>query len=156
MIRYRAPKPEELPAASALCRASKASWGYDAAFMDACREALTLHPEDLDTDPTLAAFDGDRMVGLVQVAGDGDSVWLEKLFVAPDRMGRGIGRRLFHWALLAATRLGAGPLIVDADPGAVPFYTAMGCRLVGEAPSDAIPGRMLPRLARDLPDLPRA
>ncbi|TCT06419.1 hypothetical protein EDC22_1111 [Tepidamorphus gemmatus] len=39
---------------------------------------------------------------------------------------------------------------VDSDPFAEGFYLAMGAQRVGEAPSGAIAGRMLPRLAKRL------
>ena len=44
--------------------------------------------------------------------------YLEKLFVDTDRIGRGVGRVLFSWALDAARGLGAHELIIEADPDA--------------------------------------
>lgn len=71
---------------------------------------------------------------------------LEKLFVCPDRMERGIGRILFEWAVAAARQGECDVLTVASDPGAAAFYRRMGCRDSGEAPSGSIPGRTLPRL----------
>lgn len=36
--------------------------------------------------------------------------------------------------------------MIDAGPGAVGFYQAMGAERAGTAPSGSIPGRTLPRL----------
>jgi hypothetical protein len=36
-VRLRAPRLDELEALSDLCLRSKAVWGYDAAFLEACR-----------------------------------------------------------------------------------------------------------------------
>ncbi|NJM35708.1 MAG: GNAT family N-acetyltransferase [Rhodomicrobium sp.] len=90
------------------------------------------------------------MVGVAQVSIDATGCYLEKLFVAPERMGQGIGRSLFLWSLESAKNLGAKELIVEADPDAAPFYKRMGCERAGSAPSGSIPGRRLPRLVHNL------
>lgn len=45
---------------------------------------------------------GTAMVGVAQVSIDATGCYLEKLFVAPERMGQGIGRSLFLWSLESA------------------------------------------------------
>lgn len=72
---------------------------------------------------------------------------MDGLFVEPDAIGRGVGRRLFEHATAAAASLGFGRLTIDADPNAEPFYVAMGATRIGATPSGSIPGRMLPLLA---------
>ena len=42
MLALRPARPEEAPALTELCLRSKAVWGYDAAFMQACRRELTM------------------------------------------------------------------------------------------------------------------
>jgi hypothetical protein len=51
---------EELPGLSELCLRSKAVWGYDQAFLEACRSELTLLPEELRT--TLVAVAEKRIM----------------------------------------------------------------------------------------------
>ena len=72
------------------------------------------------------------------------------IFVAPATLRGGLGRRL--WAHLedAARAPGVRRLEVDSDPHAEGFYTAMGMRRIGEAPSGSIPGRMLPHLVKEI------
>ncbi|MER5627762.1 GNAT family N-acetyltransferase [Streptosporangium sp. NPDC002544] len=72
---------------------------------------------------------------------------LGMLFVEPDAIGQGVGRRLFEHAVAAAGDLGFARLTIDADPNAEPFYLAMGVTRIGATPSGAIPGRLLPLLA---------
>lgn len=146
----RPPKPEELPAASALCLRSKAYWGYDEDFMAACVSELTLTTHDMKNDPIIVAEDERGLAGVAHVKMEDGACYLEKLFVDTDRMGKGVGRLLYNWALEAARRLGAEEVIVEADPDAVPFYERMGCLPAGEAPSGSIPGRVLPRLVHPL------
>ena len=50
---------EELESLSELCLRSKAVWGYDQTFLEACRDELTFHPEDLySTHIAVADTDG--------------------------------------------------------------------------------------------------
>ena len=83
---------------------------------------------------------------MTQISVEGDRVWLEKLFVDPGAMGRGIGRALFTWAIDAARERGGRVLVIEADPQAVPFYQRLGAVPAGHAPSASIPGRALPVL----------
>jgi hypothetical protein len=48
---------EELPALSALCFRSKAVWGYDNDFMEACRRELSIEPCDLRSTSISRPFD---------------------------------------------------------------------------------------------------
>lgn len=145
-MRLRPARIEELDVLSALCLRSKAVWGYDKAFMAACRDELTLTPADLnETEVAVAEIDG-NVLGVVQVSCEGAEAVLEKLFVEPDQLLAGAGARLFSWAVGKARELGAASLVIDADPGAAAFYRRMGAKDDGEAPSESIPGRMLPRL----------
>ena len=149
-MRIRVPLAKELPALSALCFRSKAVWGYDRAFMAACREELTLRPEALLATHIAVAEDGDGVAGVVQVSANGDQAELLKLFVEPARLRHGAGRLLFDWAVETAWRLGARTLVVEADPDAASFYRRMGARDIGFTPSGSIPGRLMPKLAYGL------
>ncbi len=150
IARLRPARESDLAALSALCFRSKAVWGYDAAFMEACRAELTLAPSDLQDSSVQVAEIGGFIVGVVQVAMSGAAASLEKLFVSPDAMGSGAGRLLFEWSVEAARQSGARTLVIDSDPGAADFYRRMGARDAGRAPSGSIPGRLLPRLEFDL------
>ena len=150
MIRLRTALRDELPDLSALCLRSKAVWGYDDAFLAACRTELTLRPDELQTTRIQVAERDAAVVGMVQVKVDGADADLLKLFVEPTLLGTGIGRLLLGWATTTASDLGAVRMMIEADPGAAPFYERMGARQDGFAPSRSIPGRMLPRLLLEL------
>ncbi|MFK0275104.1 GNAT family N-acetyltransferase [Ensifer sp. NPDC090286] len=146
----RTPQPEEANVLSDLCLRSKAVWGYDEAFLEACRPALTLTADDWTDSDLQVATDGGRIVGLAQVRGSGNHVELDKLFIEPEARAAGIGRRLFDWCVAAARRRGATVMTIDADPGAADFYRRMGAVDDGVVASSVIPGRFLPRLKVDL------
>lgn len=135
----------EAAALSELCLRSKGWWGYDAAFLEACRAELTLRPADLDDLLRVADLDG-VPAGVVQLTREDADCHLEKLFVDPPFIGAGTGAALMQWAIGMAGRLGAARLIIDADPGAAAFYRCFGAVDAGSVASASIPGRLLPRL----------
>jgi GNAT superfamily N-acetyltransferase len=71
---------------------------------------------------------------------------LNKLFIEPRHIRSGVGRALLAHAIAEARRRGAGRLTILADPNAAAFYERAGAVRIGEAPSDAVPGRLLPLL----------
>lgn len=150
MIRLRNALPDELPGLSGLCLRSKAHWGYDEAFMTACRTELTLHPDALESTSLQVAERDAAVIGLAQVKVTGADAELLKLFVEPSLLGTGIGRLLFDWATARARNLGATRMTIEADPGAAPFYERMGAYQAGFTPSQSIPGRMLPCMLLEL------
>jgi GNAT superfamily N-acetyltransferase len=137
---------------SALCVRSKAHWGYDAAFMKLSAAALAVNEDDIAAGRVLVAVDdAGRAVGMACVLPDGETSDLDALFVDPPAIGSGAGRALFEAAAAMARRQGARRMTILADPNAAAFYERMGARYLRHAPSDAIPGRILPFYEYDLP-----
>ena len=146
----RAPDNRELPALSELCMRSKAVWGYDADFMAACLKELTFVPGDLVSSRIAVAARGESVLGVAQVRMVGCDADLQKLFVEPSALRGGVGKALFDWAIDAAHKMGASRMIIEADPGAAPFYRRLGARDAGLVPSGSIAGRLLPKLVLGL------
>jgi Acetyltransferases len=143
MLRLRPPRADEGPKLTELCLRSKASHGYDEAFMAACREELTVDPGGGGL-IAVAELNGE-CAGVAEMSLEGEKAELCKLFVDPLHQGKGVGRALFDWAREEAAERGARVLALDADPGAAAFYEKMDARMVGQSPSGSIPGRVLPR-----------
>ena len=138
---------DEADALSALCFRSKAVWGYDAAFMALARAALRVSPGEIAAGNVWVAVARDRTIsGVVALAASErpDTLDLNKLFIGPQFIRAGFGRMLLAHAVAEARRRGARRLTILADPYAAPFYERQGACRIGEAPSDAIPGRLLP------------
>lgn len=148
----RAARPQEAAALTALALRSKAHWGYDEAFMAACREELTVTENEVAVRRTVVAEgqDGVPVLGFATLEGFPPHGELGMLFVDPDAIGRGVGRLLFDHVAGAAARLGFTRVSLDADPNAEGFYRTMGAVTVGRAPSGSIAGRTLPRMTVDL------
>lgn len=143
---------EELKDASSLCRRAKAYWGYNAAFMEACRDELTLNATDLEGGLSVGMCDGGVLLGVAQMISEGENWELEKLFVDPPAMGRGIGGQLFAWAVETVGARGGQTMHIAADPQAADFYRRMGAVDAGHISSASIPGRSLPLLCYQIAD----
>jgi predicted N-acetyltransferase YhbS len=130
-----------------LCIRSKAAWGYDETFMALVRIAFEGMQEQAAAKNVWVATGADgEVVGVVALgpSEQPNTLDLDKLFVEPRRIRTGVGRALLAHAMIEARRRGAERLTILADPYAAGFYERHGARRIGEAPSDAIPGRSLP------------
>ena len=125
---------------------SKAFWGYDARFLEACRTALTVRPGDVPAGRVMVAEASGRAVGFYSLDGVPPEGTLGNLWIDPTFVRHGIGRRLWDHAVAAARAAGFTAVLVDADPFAEGFYLAMGAERIAEVESDSVPGRMLPQL----------
>jgi len=143
----RPARVEEAAALSDLCFRSKAVWGYDPEFMALMLAALGVAGEDIAAGDVWVATAADgQIAGVVALApGDEpDALDLNKLFVEPRHIRSGVGRALLAHAVAEARRRGAERLTILADPNAAGFYQRNGAVRIGDAPSDAVPGRPLP------------
>ena len=130
---------------SALAFRSKAYWTYPEAFMEACRSELSYSSKDLRRHLFYVAEAAGSVVGfyaLIELSAQ--EMELEALFVEPEHIGHGYGRRLIEHAKATARVLGPSSLIIQGDPNAETFYLAAGGKRTGERESGSIAGRYLP------------
>jgi GNAT superfamily N-acetyltransferase len=143
----RLARVEEAAALSDLCFRSKAVWGYDPGLMALMPTALAVAPEDIAAGDVWIATGADGQIAGVVALAPGDApgtLDLNKLFIEPRHIRGGVGHALLAHALAEARRRGAERLTILADPNAAGFYERNGAVRIGEAPSDAVPGRLLP------------
>jgi GNAT superfamily N-acetyltransferase len=142
----RPARPGEAAILTELCIRSKAHWGYDSAFMAAAERLLRIDEGEIGGGGVLVALTAEAPCGVAALVPLRRPHWCElsHLFVAPEHFGRGIGRALFEAAVTLATDWGAGHLSILSDPNAAAFYTKLGARRCGEAPSGVTRNRMLP------------
>ena len=103
--------------------------------------------EDIAAGDVWVATGADGQIAGVVALAAGDApgaLDLNKLFIEPRHIRSGVGRALLAHAIAEARRRGAGRLTILADPNAAAFYERAGAVRIGEAPSDAVPGRLLP------------
>ncbi|MBM9506847.1 GNAT family N-acetyltransferase [Streptomyces sp. KK5PA1] len=158
-MRLRAAREDEAQALSDLALRSKGHWGYDAAFLAACREELRLRTgevaarrtavvEEVARDAESAAEPADvrRVLGFATLDGTAPDGELGMLFVEPAAIGQGVGRLLYQHVLAEAGRLGFTRVVIASDPHAESFYLAMSAERTDAAPSGPNAGRGLPLL----------
>lgn len=138
---------DEAAALSALCKRSKAHWGYDAQFMQLSDASLTIAPQLIATGRVLVAERDGVLLGMASLDPLPGGLWdLLHMFIDPAAIGSGAGRVLFDAITALARAQGGTRMQIHADPHAEGFYLRLGATRVGEAPSDSVPGRMLPVL----------
>lgn len=150
--RIRDARPDECEALSKLCLRSKAHWGYDADFMQACAPYLRVTSDCIMAGHSFVALDReDRVIGVAQIhPGDAENGNLDLLFVDPDQMGTGAGRILFQEAAHRLREAGETAMTILSDPEARGFYERMGAVFIKDRPSDVFEGRKLPWLEMKL------
>lgn len=115
-IDYRTSEPISGPALAALL---DESWPDHAALDPAVLERHSAG--------WVCAYDGERLVGFVNVAWDGGThFFLLDTTVAPSHRHRGIGRRLVADAVALSKQRGGDWLHVDYDDELTLFYTDCG------------------------------
>ena len=146
-IVFRKARSNEAALLGEVALRSKGYWGYSEDFLDACRAELTFHSEDLAARRVVVADAPAGVVGFYSIDGQPPSGELGNLWVVPELIGTGLGRKLWQHAVATAGKAGYTSLSIEADPNAAGFYRAMGAEQIGEVPSGSIPGRTLPLLA---------
>jgi GNAT superfamily N-acetyltransferase len=150
--RIRRARPDEACQISELAQGSKAVWGYSAEQMAVFADELTLREDDVEASHAhvLEAADSTLLGFYTLSRQPGIRMELEHLFVAPEALRAGHGRRLLIHAAELAGRLGAETLEIQSDPHASEFYQGFGAEVVSQVPT-SIPGRTLPLLVLPLP-----
>ena len=145
--------PADLDALTALAIRSKAHWGYDETFMASCIEELTVPARALEEEIVLLARQCEDIVGFIRLS-PGEEAEIEAMFITPEAIGKGIGKRLFDEALVLCEP-SPETVIAVSDPNAEGFYLKLGFRPIDRVPSGSIEGRTLPRLRLDRTKLDR-
>ena len=136
-VHIRRAAPHESGLLIDLANSSKRIWGYDDAFIAATRDDLAVSTDHIQSNDCFVAERDGEVVGFYLLVDDS----LERFFVAPAFLRRGIGRVMFENAV---TRTQSQNLRIVRDPFAAAFYRRMGAVRSGEEPSSYIPGRKLP------------
>lgn len=137
--------PEESNLLSELVFRSKAYWGYDEQFMEACREDLLISPAFIAKELVFVGEENGVIVGMYGLDLR-ESPLLRDFFIEPQCIGKGYGKLLWNHLLQTAQNQNISFFIIHSDPYAEPFYLRMGAKRIGAIESSAISGRFLPLL----------
>jgi GNAT superfamily N-acetyltransferase len=134
-------REESVPAINALIARSKGYWTWPAGYLEQALALLTIDLDYLRTHPSLEVLDarGD-LVCFVAIAVLDPSVVLDHLWVTPERIGCGIGRRACGYMIQFTKQHQWSELSVLPDPPSEGFYLRMGFKDSGKRVPSRVPG----------------
>ena len=127
IVRAKAENADEL---TRITFAAKRYWGYPEQWIQSWTEVLTIRLEFIDASQTYVATSAGRIFGFYALTDAGNRARLEHLWILPEAMGQGLGRKLFAHAVERARDLGYSTFEIESDPNAEGFYRRMGARRV--------------------------
>lgn len=137
---------------SRISKASKAYWGYPAAWLELWRNDLEVTAAYLTQHPTFVLQNtvNSTYTGFCIISEEHThTLWIEHLWVLPEYIGQGLGSALLNTALQTCVQPGHRLVKVIADPNAAAFYASKGFITVDYHPSQ--PGdRKLPVMEKSL------
>jgi GNAT superfamily N-acetyltransferase len=110
-------------------------------------DELTIPPNQIESDEFdyIVAEDSSAVLGFYAIERESSTQFeLEALFVDPEHIGQGIGRRLMQHAIENVKAKGGKFLVIQGDPNAESFYLAAGGKQIGDRESESVSGRFLP------------
>lgn len=153
-IAIRRALPEECETLTEISFSSKRYWKDPQEYFEAWKFELTITRDYIENNAVFAAEAQGKVIGyfsIVYVPKDfyagavfvrrGD--WLEHIFILPENLRCGIGRRMTEYARGWCRQNGIGCLYIFSDPHARGFYERLGAKYLGESAS-SIPGRTVP------------
>jgi ribosomal protein S18 acetylase RimI-like enzyme len=143
-LTIRGGRPDDAAALTALAIRSKASWGYDDAFMRKAHGDMRVTAPDIQSSHCLVAEHDGAICGYVLTFVNAEGALLRDLFIDPAYFGRGLGRELFQRAIAHARECHARRVVLHADPNARGFYERLGMQCTSEVNSSVVRGRKLP------------
>lgn len=153
-VTLRRARPDEAATLTDLALAAKGFWGYDLAFIEACRAELTFSADDIAARHFVVADQGGQVAGFFVIDGQPPAGELSHMWVRPGEIRTGVGRAMWQDAMARAAAAGFEYLDIEAEPNAEGFYRKMGAERIGETPSGSLPGRMLPLMRVKVPPAP--
>ncbi len=133
-----------------LMRQSKAHWGYSPEQMEQWQDELTVAADYIEQHEVYQAWRHQEVIGFYAYYPLNETaVKLDSLFIRPDQIGQGTGKRLLHQFMKQAQQAGFTAAILHADPNAEGFYRRFGFRVVGQQPTSIV-GRYLPIMKKNL------
>ena len=112
---------------------AKRHWNYPDRWIELWTPSLTISTDYILQNETWMAVVNVTPIGFYSLHRDDEILWLDNLWVLPDFMRQGIGKKLFQHAVERSRVLDVPILKIEADPNAQSFYEKMGAYKVGES-----------------------
>ncbi|MCM3337565.1 GNAT family N-acetyltransferase [Paenibacillus sp. MER TA 81-3] len=133
---------------SQLAMKAKGYWGYDPEFLKRCEAELTITCDFIENNPIYVIELSNMIYGFYGLSNDEEKqTYLEYMFVDPEWIGHGLGKRLWTHVLMTCKENQISEFKIAADPFAENFYKKMGAQRIGEIQSSIAAGRTLPLMS---------
>ncbi len=144
---------EDIEVLTEIALTSKAYWNYTPEQIESWREDLTITPERFEKWEIFKYKDQDKIAGfhILNFSEDVGHCDLEFLFILPEYIGKGIGKKLLLHAFQTAKENRETCMRVLSDPNAESFYAKYGFEVISKEES-SVPGRFLPIMEKELGD----
>ncbi|CAM1351307.1 GNAT family N-acetyltransferase [Tenacibaculum insulae] len=129
---------------------SKAHWGYSNELIESWRTDLTVTLKMIEEAMVYKFIQNNKIAGFyILNQSKENNIELEMLFILPEFIGKGIGKKLLLHAFKESQRLNTNTITLLADPNAIAFYKSQGFKIIDKKES-TIPNRFLPIMQKDL------
>ena len=153
-INIRPAVPDDGDLLTKIAFASKSYWNYPSYYLSLWEKELTITPRYIHENHVFVAESDAEAVGfysLVSVAetlyvgsiGIEKGLWLDHMFVSPEKIGTGIGTVLMRHVTDFLRSIGVKRVSIFVDPNAEGFYKKMGA-VFRRYSDSSIPGRQIP------------
>jgi predicted N-acetyltransferase YhbS len=141
---------EDHTALTAITKRSKAFWNYEQQQLEEWAELLTITPDYILSHETYKLILEEEIIGYYSVVKiDLQTIKIDNLFVLPEFIGQGLGRKLMDDILEKAALKKYGFIILDSDPNAEAFYRRFGFVKIGQIET-SVKDRFLPIMKKTL------
>jgi N-acetylglutamate synthase-like GNAT family acetyltransferase len=146
-LQIRRANPNDADTLTSIAHAAKRHWGYPEHWIERWKPDLTITSEFISANEVFVGVVDGEIIGCCALVVGDDLSELEHMWIRPEYMGSGVGRKLFAHVTSRAKSRKLHELELTADPNATGFYERMGAVRIGEVRSE-IDGqpRVLPRM----------
>ncbi|MEL1243028.1 GNAT family N-acetyltransferase [Flavobacterium sp. DGU11] len=136
--------PSDHTTLTVITKQSKAYWGYSTEQMEDWNALLTITPDYLANNEAWKLVSGGEIIGYYSIFEiDPQSLKLDNLFILPEFIGKGLGKKLMDNVFEKAALNNYSSITLDADPNAESFYHHFGFVTIGQIET-SVPNRFLP------------
>jgi GNAT superfamily N-acetyltransferase len=121
---------------SQIAFAAKSFWNYPESWLNLWKDSLTITPEFIQSNEVYLIESDSEVLGFYALILDAEKAQLEHLWISPENIGGGIGKKLMNDAIEKAKSFGAAFIEIESDPNAEGFYQKQGAVKIGESKSE--------------------
>lgn len=136
-------KEEDLKVLNQLMIASEGYWGFDAKYLENFKKQYAIDGAYIRNHWCYILKEDNVIKGFYGFSFHSNE--LEYLYVLPDCMGQGIGRRLWQHMLMICHEAHIKEIFFVTSKAATGFYEKLGGQIIGIVESKVKPGRMIPK-----------